>query len=59
VYLQRARVEHAKELLETTNLGVDEVARRLGYSDVPSFRQVFVRHAGLPPRQYRNKYRAA
>ena len=55
-FLQNARVERAKRLLEITNTSVDRVARRVGYDDAGSFRRLFVKTAGISPREYRQKF---
>lgn len=43
----------AEELLSAAQLNVDEVAIRLGYTDVSSFTNAFKRWTGLPPRDWR------
>ena len=45
-YLQALRVEQAKELLEGTSLSLERVVERVGYSDVPAFRRLFLRSVG-------------
>ena len=56
-YLQDLRVEHAKELLESTLLSFEQIVARVGYNDVSAFRRLFVRRAGLSPAQYRQRFR--
>ncbi|NJA87648.1 helix-turn-helix domain-containing protein [Rhodocyclus tenuis] len=56
-YVQDLRVEHAKELLESTRMSLEQIVARVGYSDVPAFRRLFVRRAGLSPAQYRQRFR--
>ena len=53
----RLRVEQAKELLEGTSLSLERVVERVGYSDVPAFRRLFLRSVGLSPAQYRQRFR--
>lgn len=48
-FARRIRGDVARNLLETTDLGVDDAAGRVGYSDVPAFRRLFHRHAGVTP----------
>ena len=55
-YVQALRVEEAKQILETEELGIDEVAAAVGYDDPASFRRVFKRKAGLTPAAYRRKF---
>ncbi|MGA5466111.1 GlxA family transcriptional regulator [Mycobacterium sp. NPDC050041] len=47
------RVRHAQELLETSDLGVESIGRRVGFSSPANFREQFRRLAGVPPRSYR------
>jgi len=55
-YLQRTRIEAAKNLLERTNQSVSEVMFNSGYNDMKSFRQVFKKGVGLTPTEYRDKF---
>lgn len=57
-YLQQLRVERARELLELTRLAVDDVAWKVGYSDVSAFRKIFLRIVGLSPGAYRQRFAA-
>lgn len=52
-YLTEQRVDKAKELLEKTNLRLLEVADLCGFEDQSYFTKVFVRRAGMTPREYR------
>jgi transcriptional regulator GlxA family with amidase domain len=56
-YLQALRVEYAKELLETTRKGVEQIASKVGYADVSSFRRFFARLTLDTPAQYRRRFR--
>lgn len=55
-YLQRLRVEAAKGLLETAGKSFHEITWLVGYEDVPFFRKVFVRHTGLRPKEYQQRF---
>jgi transcriptional regulator GlxA family with amidase domain len=55
-YLQHARIQHAKRLLETAGDPIDQVRRRAGYSDGAAFRRVFKQATGLSPSGYRDAY---
>lgn len=57
-FLQNARVERAKRLLESTNVSFDQIAYRVGYEDPGAFRRVFAQAAGLSPREYRQRFGA-
>lgn len=56
-FLQAARVGHAKRLLETTDLGVGEIASVVGYQDPGTFRRLFDKHAGMSLAHYRRTFR--
>jgi len=55
-YLQYARVQHAKRLLETTSDAIDEIRHRVGYNDPAAFRRAFKQITGLSPIAYRAAY---
>ncbi|RLU03881.1 MAG: helix-turn-helix domain-containing protein [Ketobacter sp.] len=52
-YLQKIRVEAAKQLLENSASQVEQVAEQVGYRDVNHFRRLFKRHAGMTPARFR------
>lgn len=54
-YRQRHRVEMAQRLLETTDLSVSQIARRLGFHSPAYFTRLFTQSAGLPPSTYRRR----
>ncbi|RLQ21675.1 helix-turn-helix domain-containing protein [Seongchinamella sediminis] len=47
------KIEHACHLLDTTELGVGEIARRVGYEDPLYFSRLFRQTIGSSARQYR------
>jgi YesN/AraC family two-component response regulator len=55
-YVTQVRVMKAKELLETTDLMVNEIAERVGYNP-KNFIRVFKKQVGLPPGQYREMHK--
>jgi transcriptional regulator GlxA family with amidase domain len=55
-YIQRVKVEAAKQSLESSRENVNEVMYNVGYSDPKAFRTTFKKITGLSPIQYRNKY---
>jgi len=55
-YVQALRVEEAKQMLEASEEGLDEIAAQVGYEDPASFRRVFKKKAGLTPAAYRRKF---
>lgn len=56
-YLQHLRVSRARALLEQSDLGLEEIAWRVGYENPGAFRKVFVRLMGLTPGEYRRRFR--
>ncbi|MBG8555204.1 GlxA family transcriptional regulator [Hymenobacter guriensis] len=58
-YIQRVKIEAAKNSLESSRDNVNEVMYRVGYSDPKAFRVAFRRITGLSPKQYRAKYSRA
>ena len=58
-YLQRVKVEAAKKGLEKGTENVSSLMYDVGYNDARTFREVFKRHTGLTPRDYRRKYSRA
>ena len=56
-YVQAIRIEEAKQLLETQSYPIEDIAREVGYEDPGSFRQLFRRLVGMPPGEYRRKFR--
>ena len=55
-YIQRVKIEVAKNSLESSRENVNEVMYNVGYTDPKAFRVTFKRITGLSPLQYRNKY---
>ncbi|SEQ59112.1 transcriptional regulator, AraC family with amidase-like domain [Streptomyces sp. yr375] len=55
-WLLHQRVERAKELLETTALPMDQVARACGLGTADSLRAHLVRRTGLTPSAYRVQF---
>jgi AraC-like DNA-binding protein len=51
-YLLAWRMAVAKDLLRRTDLGVTEVARRVGYGSASTFSTAFSRHVGEAPSRY-------
>jgi transcriptional regulator GlxA family with amidase domain len=56
-YVQSLRVEEAKQLFETSEAPVEEIAHQVGYEDTASFRRLFRRLVGMTPGEYRRKFK--
>ncbi|MBD3580897.1 GlxA family transcriptional regulator [Flavobacterium selenitireducens] len=57
-YLQKTRIEAAKQLLEQSRQSVQEVMLDSGYNDLKSFRILFKKNVGMTPTAYRDKFNA-
>ncbi|MEV2273272.1 helix-turn-helix domain-containing protein [Nonomuraea africana] len=57
-YVERARMERAKNLLETGDQPLDVVARRSGFGSPETMRRAFARELGVPPAAYRARFRS-
>ncbi|WUH94136.1 DJ-1/PfpI family protein [Streptomyces sp. NBC_00433] len=55
-WLLHQRLDRARELLETTTLPVDQVARASGLGTSDSLRQHLLRRVGLTPSDYRSSF---
>ncbi|WP_326076828.1 response regulator transcription factor [Paenibacillus alba] len=52
-YINRFRIEKAKELLKTTNLKVHVIAKDVGYWELGYFYKQFKKYVGISPTDYR------
>ena len=52
-YLQALRVDHAKDLLTTTDVSLSEVAEMCGLGDIHTFSKSFKRMVGIAPSTFR------
>jgi len=57
IYVRQARVDEARRLLLRTNVPVEKVCRRVGYSNERVGNQIFVQETGTSMEQYREQYR--
>lgn len=55
-YIQRVKVERAKELLENDRLSVKEICYETGYEDQSYFRNIFKKYTGLTPADYKKQF---
>ena len=58
-YLQRIRIENAKQLLEKGGKTFDEITYLVGYEDSSTFSRIFKKTTGLSPYLYKKKYNFA
>jgi len=52
-WLVQERVTAARELLEGSRLGVEEIAHRVGFGSSDLLRKHFAAHLGVSPSRYR------
>lgn len=57
-WLTNVRLEHARRLLERTNLAIDQVAHRSGLGSAANLRTRLAEHTGLTPSAYRRAFSA-
>ncbi len=54
-YVQTLRIEEAKQMLETTDLPMDDIAAEVGYVESSSFRRLFRKLVGMTASAYRRQ----
>ncbi len=54
-YIMSVRISKAKSLLESSSLGISEIAAKVGYGDSMYFSRIFKQHTGISPLAYRKK----
>lgn len=55
-WLLGQRLHRAEELLESADLPIEEIARRVGFGTAAALREQFVRRRGVSPRDYRRAF---
>jgi transcriptional regulator GlxA family with amidase domain len=58
-YVERARVEHAQQLLQDGGFSLQQVAVRCGFGSEDRLRRAFQRRLGVGPAGYRDRFRPA
>jgi transcriptional regulator GlxA family with amidase domain len=56
-FVERARVEAARRLLEETDRGVEDVAAACGFGSAETLRRAFLRSVRVNPADYRRRFR--
>lgn len=56
-YLQKLRIDQARELLQTSNLSIGDIASQIGYEDTSYFCELFRRHLNQTPQAFRQSVR--
>ncbi|WP_213453789.1 GlxA family transcriptional regulator [Rhizomonospora bruguierae] len=55
-WLLGQRLHRAEELLETADVPIEQIARRVGFGTAAALREQFIRRRGIPPRDYRRTF---
>lgn len=55
-FVERVRVDAARQILTAEAVGLDEVAKRCGFGSVETLRRAFHRRLGLTPDHYRRRF---
>jgi len=55
-YVERIRIEAARHVLETEQVGLESVARRCGFPSTEVLRRAFHRQLGVSPASYRQQF---
>ncbi len=55
-YVEKVRLESAKEHLENTHKNLDEISLRCGFSSSEILRRLFKRRHGIAPSEYRKRF---
>ncbi|WP_152222932.1 GlxA family transcriptional regulator [Pseudomonas sp. SCB32] len=58
-FVQRARIDAARGLLEGSDLALKVIAWRCGFGSAARMRRVFVQRLGVTPSEYRERFRRA
>ncbi|WP_413456597.1 GlxA family transcriptional regulator [Herbaspirillum huttiense] len=56
-FVNDARVDAARRYLESTDLGLSDIARRCGFERVDTMRRIFVHRLEITPADYRSRFR--
>jgi AraC family transcriptional regulator, transcriptional activator FtrA len=56
-WIATRRIEHARALLEDTDMSVTDIAFATGFGSLATFRRQFARLSGTTPREYRRTFR--
>lgn len=55
-FVEMVRTDLARHYLESTKMQVGQVAQKTGFKDQETMRRTFVRHVGINPVEYRNRF---
>ncbi len=52
-FLEKMRLDQAKSMLEYTDMSIDMIAEKCGFSNIVSLRRLFLKYLSVSPSQYR------
>jgi len=55
-YVEMARIDRARHLLETSECSIESVADKTGFKDSERMRRTFIRQLGVNPQNYRQRF---
>ena len=55
-FVQQLRLQNATQLLTKTNLSIEEIVRRVGYTNQSHFYSLFQKRYGMTPAAYRAQF---
>ncbi|MDP2126067.1 MAG: DJ-1/PfpI family protein [Pseudohongiella sp.] len=55
-FVKRVRLDNAKVLLETSELSLARIADRSGFNSMDSLHRLFIKHLGVTPAAYRQRF---
>jgi transcriptional regulator GlxA family with amidase domain len=56
-FVDRLRVEAAQQLIDSSNMGLKEIANACGFSTADAMRRTFSRVIGITPGEYMDRFR--
>jgi transcriptional regulator GlxA family with amidase domain len=58
-FIDRMRVEAAQQMIDSSSMGLKEIADACGFQTADSMRRTFLRVIGVTPSDYTNRFRRA
>jgi two-component system response regulator YesN len=58
-YLNKLRISHAKEMLKSSEIPVNEIGERVGYLSPSTFASTFKKYSGITPSEFRKHIRVS
>jgi transcriptional regulator GlxA family with amidase domain len=55
-FVEMARIDRARHLLETSEYSIESVADKTGFKDSERMRRTFIRQLGVNPQNYRQRF---